>query len=87
MLGVVEVGEDEGGERKRERRKKLVFIIFLQLLEHHCLGIADVKVQTGPITAHYKKNQSFGHSNSFQNKGNILIRWENKYYSLWENKT
>lgn len=54
LEGIVvrDMGGDGGGERKRERRKKLAFIIFLQLLEHQCLGIAVINVQTGPITAH-----------------------------------
>lgn len=64
-LVVRDMGAGGGGERKRERRKKLVFIIFFQLLEHQCLGIAVINVQTGPITAHYKKNQSFGSSSFY----------------------
>lgn len=67
LEGVVvrDMGGDGGGERKRERRKKLAFIIFLQLLEHQCLGIAVINVQTGPITAHYKNNQSFSSSSFY----------------------
>lgn len=68
MLGVVvvrDIGEVGGGERKRERRKKLAFITFLQLLEYQCLGITVINVQTGSITAHYKKNQSFNSSSFY----------------------